>query len=215
VLGVVSSDGFIAAVVLGVPIVVAVVVVLASGRRLRGPALAAVGVVAVVVIALIGFGVYRSTPETSAAAGAGTGGSQGPVLPPVVSPTGAPPSAPTTPSAPPTTPTSTAPAAPCSPSGTKLQETAANVAFSQDCLAAAGGQAFTITFDNKDAGIPHNIHIFEKDPAQDPNAKSLFFGQLVTGPTTTTYQVPALLAGTYYFHCDVHPTTMTGTFVVK
>jgi len=26
--------------------------------------------------------------------------------------------------------------------------------------------------------------------------------------------VPALDAGTYFFRCDVHPTTMTGTFVV-
>ena len=36
-----------------------------------------------------------------------------------------------------------------------------------------------------------------------------------TGPATTTYSVPALKSGTYYFQCDVHPTTMNGTFVVK
>jgi len=46
-------------------------------------------------------------------------------------------------------------------------------------------------------------------------AKSLFTGALVTGPKTVTYQVPALSAGTYYFRCDVHPTQMFGTFVVK
>jgi len=212
VLGVVSSDYFIAGVVLGVPIVVGVVVVLASGGKLRGPALAAVTAVAVVIVAVIAFGVYRTTPETTAAASAGSGGS-GPVLPPVVSPTGPPPSGPAP--SPSVTATAPTPSAPCSPSGKALQETAKNIAFSQDCLAAPGGVSFTITFDNQDAGIPHNIHIFDKDPTQDPNAKSLFMGQLVTGPTTTTYQVPALLGGTYYFHCDVHPTQMNGTFVVK
>jgi plastocyanin len=37
---------------------------------------------------------------------------------------------------------------------------------------------------------------------------------VVTGPTTTTYDIPALKPGTYYFHCDVHP-TMNGTATVR
>jgi plastocyanin len=41
----------------------------------------------------------------------------------------------------------------------------------------------------------------------------LFRGDLVTGATTATYDIPALPAGTYYFQCDVHP-TMNGTVVV-
>jgi len=49
----------------------------------------------------------------------------------------------------------------------------------------------------------------------DPAARSLFQGQIVIGRTTVTYHVGALVAGTYYFHCDVHPTAMQGTFVVK
>jgi plastocyanin len=36
---------------------------------------------------------------------------------------------------------------------------------------------------------------------------------VATGPTTVTYDIPALDAGTYYFHCDVHP-TMNGSVVV-
>jgi plastocyanin len=37
----------------------------------------------------------------------------------------------------------------------------------------------------------------------------------VTGPTTTTYTFTApSTPGSYFFRCDVHPTQMTGTFVV-
>jgi len=208
VLGVVSSDGFIAAVVLGVPIVVATLVVLSSTGRLRGPGLASVAAVGVLVIGVIVYGVFRTTGPTTATASSGPQGGSGSVIPPVVSPTPVPSSsAPPTPTGP--------PSAPCSPSGTTVNETAKSIAFGSDCLAAPANTAFTIQFDNQDAGIPHNIHIFQSDPSQDPNAPSLFMGDLVTGPKTATYQVSALTAGTYFFHCDVHPTQMTGTFVVK
>jgi len=58
--------------------------------------------------------------------------------------------------------------------------------------------------------VPHNIAIYTDDSA----AESLFVGELVTGPKQVTYEVGALDPGTYFFRCDVHPTTMTGTFVV-
>jgi plastocyanin len=61
-----------------------------------------------------------------------------------------------------------------------------------------------------DPGVAHNISIYTDETA----ATSLFTGDLVTGPNTATYKVGALKAGTYFFRCDVHPTTMTGTFVV-
>jgi len=99
----------------------------------------------------------------------------------------------------------------CAPSGTSLSVTADNIHFSAGCLAAPAGQPFTITFDNKDSGVPHNVAIYSDSSA----SKVLFRGQIVTGATTTTYHVPALPAGTYYFRCDVHPTAMHGTFIVK
>jgi cytochrome c oxidase subunit 2 len=103
------------------------------------------------------------------------------------------------------------PAAACSPAGTSLTVTAHNIHFSKSCLAAPAGQAFTVTFTNDDSGVPHNIAIYTDSSA----SKSLFKGQIVTGTKTVVYHVPALSAGTYYFRCDVHPTTMHGTFVVK
>lgn len=68
----------------------------------------------------------------------------------------------------------------------------------------------TITFTNNDAGTQHDIAIFQDDSM----AKVLFRGDLVTGVATVKYDVPGLPAGTYYFHCDVHP-TMSGSVVVK
>lgn len=92
----------------------------------------------------------------------------------------------------------------------ELHVTAQNVKFDQTTLTAPAGQPFTIVFDNKDA-VPHNIAIFDSS-----KLTTLFFrGKIFTGPGSQTYSVPALQPGTYYFHCDVHPTTMNGTLVVK
>src|SRR6185503_15914457 len=64
----------------------------------------------------------------------------------------------------------------------------------------------TITFENQDAGVQHNIAIFSDSSLGD----ELFNGELVTGPATTEYAVPALQPGEHYFQCNVHP-NMSGT----
>jgi plastocyanin len=79
--------------------------------------------------------------------------------------------------------------------------------FDQTTLNVPAGTAFTIVFDNQDAGIQHNVEIFD---TKDYSGTPLFSGDLVTGPTTVSYRVGPLDAGTYYFRCVVHP-TMTGT----
>jgi plastocyanin len=97
---------------------------------------------------------------------------------------------------------------PCEPSGTELTVVAQGIAFDTDCLAAPAGEAFAINFDNQDAGLPHNVAIYTA-----PGGQEVFTGDLITGPATATYDVPALEAGQLYFQCDVHP-NMSGTFVV-
>ncbi|MGH2540045.1 MAG: cupredoxin domain-containing protein [Actinomycetota bacterium] len=86
---------------------------------------------------------------------------------------------------------------------------AADLAFDTDTIELPPDVENTITFDNQDAGTPHNIAIYTDDTL----AESLFVGDLVTGPDTVEYSIPPLAAGEYYFHCDVHP-TMSGTVVV-
>ncbi len=119
------------------------------------------------------------------------------------------PTQPTVSSAPPPPP------ATCNPNGTSLQLTASKLSFSTTCLAAPAGQAFTITFHNDDPNVSHDVHILADDPTKDPNATSFFTGELVPGPATSVYHVDPIPAGNYFFRCDVHPTQMHGTFVVK
>jgi plastocyanin len=92
-----------------------------------------------------------------------------------------------------------------------VQISAHNIAFATKSLAAPAGKAFTLAFDNADPGVPHNVSIYTDSSA----AQALFKGTVVTGPKTIDYQVKALPAGSYFFRCDVHPTLMTGTLVVK
>lgn len=85
---------------------------------------------------------------------------------------------------------------------------AEGLAFDTPELALPAEGEVVIAFDNKDAGIPHNVAIYTEEGG-DP----VFQGELVTGPTTVEYRFPAPDPGTYYFQCDVHP-QMSGSAVV-
>ena len=97
----------------------------------------------------------------------------------------------------------------CSPAGTSLALTAQDHKFDKDCLAVPAGQAFTIQFDNKDSDR-HNVAVLPSHMA----TTTFFQGDIVMGPKTITYSVPALKPGTWHFHCEVHPNLMNGTFIV-
>ena len=96
----------------------------------------------------------------------------------------------------------------CKPAGASLAVEAKNFQFVEKCLAAPANAKFTIAFHNEDAGAPHNVAIV------NGNGDKVFTGTVFTGDKTETYDVGALPAGTYSFHCDVHQ-TMTGTMVVE
>ena len=69
----------------------------------------------------------------------------------------------------------------------------------------------TVEFDNQDAGIVHNIHFYEGD---DDEGESVAESELEVGPVvqTLTFDVTA---GEYFYQCDAHPTTMTGSMSVN
>lgn len=106
----------------------------------------------------------------------------------------------------------------CEPDGTTLAVAAPPGAFTdgfdKDCLAVPAGEPYTIEFDNQDTGQTHNVNVYTDETASEavlmPNLEGT-----IPAPDQTTYQGdPIDEPGDLYFQCDVHPTTMTGTFVV-
>jgi len=109
-------------------------------------------------------------------------------------------------------PTPTGPATP-TPSmapGSSYTIVAMGVKYDLSSLTVAAGKAFSIVFNNQDAGIPHNVAIHQGTAM----GTEVFKGEIFPGVGTRTYSVPALTAGTYAFVCTVHP-NMVGTLTVK
>lgn len=106
-------------------------------------------------------------------------------------------------------PAASGPAVTPAPGETVVKLDASNILFTQTSLTGPANTAFDLQFNNQDAGVPHNVVI------TDTTGKAVFTGDIFNGPATQDYSVPALAAGTYSFHCAVHPTTMTGTITIK
>lgn len=87
------------------------------------------------------------------------------------------------------------------------------LSFDTTTLSASPGAQVTVTFTNNEIGVPHNWRLFD---GPDSSAPSIAATQIMPGPDavdTVTFTAPTQ-AGNYFFWCDVHPTIMTGTFVV-
>jgi plastocyanin len=105
-------------------------------------------------------------------------------------------------------------APPCKSTGSEAELAAptgaATEGFSTQCLSIDAGKPAKVTLDNQDAGVPHNWALFEDSGYTKPVAAT----QLTPGPATEETEVPALKQGTFYYHCDAHPATMTGQLYV-
>src|ERR1039457_1754943 len=92
---------------------------------------------------------------------------------------------------------------------------AQNLTFDKSSITVSAGAVIAINFTNKDPGISHNFALYTDSGA----SKSLFIGKTISSPSgasTTTYKFTAPAAnGTYFFRCDIHPTMMTGNFIVQ
>jgi plastocyanin len=115
-------------------------------------------------------------------------------------------------------PTAAPTTAACQPNGTTVMVVApvgaSGSGFAEKCYAAPAGKAFAIEFKNDDTGLPHNFEVIPDSSAATRLAGASSPSDIITGPDTATYKSKALRAGNYYFHCDIHPTTMNGQFVV-
>ena len=115
---------------------------------------------------------------------------------------------------------SAAPSASAAASGSPATEVGATVTivatdatkFDTPAVETAKDKPFTLVFDNKDATTPHNVVVMKPDGSQvQMGGDTTPF----TGPAERRYTMPGLPAGSYPFHCQVHPVAMTGTLTVK
>lgn len=88
--------------------------------------------------------------------------------------------------------------------------TAAAVQFDTDQLSWPADEETTVALHNEDS-VPHNFSIYRDESAEE----DLFVGQNVEAGASTDYTVDPLEAGEYFFRCDIHPTSMTGTVTIE
>ena len=99
------------------------------------------------------------------------------------------------------------------PTPVTLDLVAKGIAFNMTTITVPAGANVVINFANQDAGIFHNFSLFADSSATPP---ALFQGTVTQGLSTATYKFTApTKPGTYFFRCDIHPTIMTGSFIVK
>src|SRR3954447_8688749 len=89
---------------------------------------------------------------------------------------------------------------------------AKNLSFDKRTIVASPGGDVTVTLDNQDGGVAHNVSFYTNKGA----GTKIFVGTLTTGPAKVDEKFKAPSGpGNYYFRCDAHPDQMTGTFSVK
>ena len=112
------------------------------------------------------------------------------------------------------TPAATPEATSTEPSGaggeTVLEIAGVGSVFDLEELEAPAGDV-RVMFDNQDAGVVHNIHFFA---GEDADGESVGESELETGPIVQEVTM-TLAAGSYFYQCDAHPTTMKGVLTVN
>lgn len=107
-----------------------------------------------------------------------------------------------------------------SPDGSPLPEADAqiemipSIQFDKNELTVSEGEV-TVLADNNDGSILHNWAVYESESAADEGEEAIAATELCAAPCTETVTFDAPPPGTYFFRCDVHPTQMTGDFVVQ
>lgn len=90
---------------------------------------------------------------------------------------------------------------------TRISLTVADGQFSEEALEVPAGRPFTLTLQNDDPGVQHNVSIYRE-------GLRIFLGEFFAGVDSRDYAVPALDPGTYAFVCEVHPADEVGPLAV-
>ena len=96
------------------------------------------------------------------------------------------------------------------PAGSLLTVVGLDERFQPQELEAPAGPV-TITFDNQDEGVLHNIRFYE---GSDSDGRFIRKSELERGPEVQTLSMD-LQPGSYFYDCEVHPASMTGTLLVR
>jgi plastocyanin len=83
---------------------------------------------------------------------------------------------------------------------------AVGLQFTEAIVDLPAGVPLRLVLDNKDAGVPHNLRVFQGDTDYGKSAT-------VSGPGLAEVRFGPLPAGRYQFQCEIHP-AMLGTVVV-
>lgn len=113
------------------------------------------------------------------------------------------------PTQPPAVQPTKAPPPPPPPATQSRTVVAANIAFDPKQLTASAGVPLTITLDNRDAGVQHDIIIYA------PDGSKVAETSVITGPATASTASFTPASGTYRFKCSVHPQQMFGAISVQ
>jgi len=98
------------------------------------------------------------------------------------------------------------------PGATAEIKMVAGTAFDKDELRIPAGTQVTITADNTDGF--HSFAVYESEEAAQSGEDPVAETEACNSPCKKTVEV-TLAAGEHYFHCEVHPTVMTGALIAE
>lgn len=104
------------------------------------------------------------------------------------------------------------PASPARPA--EIEITAKALTFDKKDLSVPSGVPAVIVLNNQDPD-QHNLSIYPNAEVGRTQQGALLKGTLFPGPAVRRYRLSAQPPGTYYFQCDIHVTTMNGTFTAE
>ncbi|MFP5297878.1 MAG: cupredoxin domain-containing protein [Actinomycetota bacterium] len=97
--------------------------------------------------------------------------------------------------------------------GGGLAVTTQNFLFEPSALTVPAGEEVSLAYSNEDTA-EHNIAVYPDQAAGLEKTDAIFQGEVIQPGGSTTYDIPAVKKGEYYFQCDVHP-NMNGPYTAE